>query len=95
MGADGAQARDASDGAVAVRGRRARSSRAPRRTSSGVADARKYLAPLARILVHSGHSPQDLLLEFSAICRALKEPAVRWDASRLSFVADLPHVITY
>lgn len=63
--------------------------------SSSLADAREYLEILARILVHSGHSPKSLLREFSKICRGLKEPRERWDPTRLSYVADLPHVITH
>ncbi|HVZ35295.1 MAG TPA: DUF6502 family protein [Polyangiaceae bacterium] len=68
---------------------------APRgRSSSGVGDAREYLERLGRILVHSGHSPKNLLREFGDVCRQLKEPSERWDSARLNYVSDLPHVLT-
>jgi hypothetical protein len=66
-----------------------------RTSSSGVGDAREYLERIGRILVHSGHSPKHLLREFGSVCRQLKEPRERWDAARLTYVSDLPHVITY
>ena len=65
-----------------------------RTSSGGVGDAREYLERIGRILVHSGHSPKNLLREFEEVCRQLKEPAESWDAARLNYVSDLPHVIT-
>lgn len=75
--------------------RLARSVQSRSRASSGVGDAREYLERLGRILVHSGHSPHHLLREFGDVCRDLKKPAASWDSSRLNYVSDLPHVITY
>jgi Family of unknown function (DUF6502) len=43
--------------------------------------------------VHAGHSPKELVREFREICGALKEPANRWDAARLNYLGDLPHII--
>jgi hypothetical protein len=63
--------------------------------SSDVGDAREYLERLGRILVHTGHSPKRLQREFNEICRHLSEPDERWDAARLNYVSDLPHVITH
>lgn len=65
------------------------------RSSSGVGDASEYLERLARILVHCGQSPKKLQREFATVCRSLKEPTERWDAARLNYVSDLPHVITH
>ena len=65
------------------------------RTSTGVAYSREFLARLARILVHSGHSPRKLVQEFAEVCRPLKEPQLPWDPQRLEFVSDLPHVIAH
>jgi uncharacterized protein DUF6502 len=65
----------------------------PRLTESeGV--SRECLARLARILVHSGHSPDKLVRQLRDICRQLKQPALRWDPTRLAYFADLPHVIS-
>lgn len=63
--------------------------------ANGVAYSREFLERLARILVRSGHSPKALTREFREICSRLKEPQQPWDASRLDFVADLPHVIAH
>ena len=72
---------------------RARVDRRP--PGGGVSDSREFLELLARILVHSGHSPKQLTREFRDICGGLEEPAWRWDPTRFSFIADLPHVITH
>lgn len=63
------------------------------RGSSGVGESREFLERIARILVHSGHSPRNLQREFAQVCGLLKEPRERWDAARLNYVSDLPHVI--
>jgi hypothetical protein len=63
--------------------------------SPEVADSREFLQRLARILVHSGHSPRRLMREFAAICKGWKEPSLKWDPGRLAFVSDLPHVIAH
>lgn len=62
---------------------------------AGVAYSREFLERLARILVHSGHSPRKLVQEFTAVCKPMKEPAQPWDPARLAFVSDLPHVIAH
>jgi hypothetical protein len=70
--------------------------RSVRHSTSGNDEyARECLARLARILVHTGHSPQKLWRDFRGICGALKEPAHAWDPTRLTYFADLPHVIAY
>jgi hypothetical protein len=70
--------------------------KAPRRRfPAGVAYSREFLERLARILVHTGHSPQKLSREFADICKGLKEPTTPWDPARLNFVSDLPHVIAH
>ena len=72
---------------------------APRRSSKflpcEVAYSRECLERLARILVHSGHSPALLAREFREICSALKEPTEPWDPMQLNYWADLPHVIAH
>lgn len=60
-----------------------------------VAYSRECLERLARILVHSGHSPAVLAREFREICSALKEPTEPWDPMQLNYWADLPHVIAH
>jgi Family of unknown function (DUF6502) len=50
---------------------------------------------LARILVHGGHSPKRLSRDFRDICSELKEPTRPWDPTRLTFYADLPHIIAH
>jgi hypothetical protein len=60
-----------------------------------VAYSRECLERLARILVHSGHSPAALAREFRDICNALKEPKEPWDPLQLNYWADLPHVIAH
>jgi len=60
-----------------------------------VAYSREFLQRLARILVHSGHSPRKLVQEFAQVCKPLKEPKQPWDPARLTFVADLPHVMAH
>lgn len=62
---------------------------------AGVEYARECLSRLARILVHGGHSPKRLSRDFRDICSELKEPRRPWDPTRLTFYADLPHVIAY
>jgi hypothetical protein len=37
--------------------------------------SREFLERMARILVHSGHSPRQLVREFRGICSALKNPS--------------------
>lgn len=56
---------------------------------------RECLSRLARILVHTGHSPKRLSREFSDICGELKEPGQPWDPAQLTFYYDLPHIIAY
>jgi len=66
-----------------------------RRTlGGGVSYSREFLERLARILVHSGHSPKELAREFRDICSRLKEPARRWDPKQLTHFIGLAHVIT-
>jgi hypothetical protein len=55
--------------------------------------SREFLERMARILVHSGHSPRQLVREFRGICSALKEPKHRWDPRQLAYLADLPEII--
>jgi hypothetical protein len=55
--------------------------------------SREFLERMARILVHSGHSPRELVREFRGICSALKEPKRRWDPSQLAYFFELPDVI--
>jgi hypothetical protein len=55
--------------------------------------AREFLERLARILVHTGHSPRQLSREFRQICSSLKEPASRWDAAQWTYLGDLPHIL--
>lgn len=66
-----------------------------RRAPADLAYSREFLERLARILVHSGHSPKRLAREFREVCAALKEPAQSWDPSRLHYVFDLPHVFAH
>jgi hypothetical protein len=66
-----------------------------RPTGGGISYSREFLERLVRILVHSGHSPKQLAREFRDICARLKEPARRWDPTRLAYVADLTHVIAH
>ena len=63
--------------------------------AGGVEYARECLSRLARILVHSGHSPKRLWRDFRDICSELKEPAQPWDPAQLTFYYDLPHIIAY
>lgn len=67
----------------------------PNPSPTGVAYSREFLERLARILVHSGHSPRKLAREFADVCKPLKEPTQPWDPARLAFVSDLPHVIAH
>jgi Family of unknown function (DUF6502) len=66
-----------------------------RRSGGDVSYSREFLERLARILVHSGHSPKELAREFREICSGLKEPARRWDPTQLAYFFDLPHVIAH
>lgn len=68
-------------------------SRAKTPAAASGASAREFLERLARILVHTGHSPHELRSEFQRICDALKEPRREWDPAELNYLADLPHVI--
>lgn len=63
--------------------------------AEGVGYARECLSRLARILVHSGHSPKRLWRDFRDICSELKEPTRRWDPAQLTFYYDLPHIIAH
>jgi hypothetical protein len=51
------------------------------------------LSRLARILVRCGHSPKALVIQLQRICATLREPSRQFDPRRLSFLADLPHVL--
>src|SRR5882762_5152313 len=86
-------AREGNGRKIMATGVRARAYRRPKR--GGESYSREFLERLARILVHSGHSPQGLMREFRTICSDLKEPARRWDPSHLGYLADIPHVITH
>ncbi|MEP7245433.1 MAG: DUF6502 family protein [Gammaproteobacteria bacterium] len=66
-----------------------------RRAAVGVAYSREFLERLARILVHSGHSPRALSREFADICRKLEEPTRPFNPARLNYISDLPHVIAH
>ena len=57
--------------------------------------ARKCLGSLARILVHSGHSPAALVQEFIDVCRELGPSRQAWDDEHLAYMADLGHVMTH
>jgi Family of unknown function (DUF6502) len=63
--------------------------------AGGVEYARECLSRLARILVHSGHSPKRLSGDFRDICSQLKEPTRPWDPTRLTFYYDLPHIVAH
>ena len=66
-----------------------------RRAGHGIGYSREFLERLARILVHSGHSPKKLAREFRVICSQLKEPSQRWNPVHLNYLADLPHVMAH
>jgi hypothetical protein len=68
-----------------------------RRPSAGaaVSYAGEFLERLAHILVHAGHSPEQLAREFREICSKLPEPSGRWDPKQLGYLADLPHVLAH
>lgn len=51
------------------------------------------LSRLAKILVRCGHSPKTLVSQLQRICSTLREPPRQFDPRRLSFLADLPHVL--
>lgn len=70
-------------------------SRAKTPATASDVGAREFLERLARILVHSGHSPRNLRREFQRICDTLKEPKRKWDPAELNYLADLPHVIAH
>src|SRR5580658_1240078 len=63
--------------------------------AAGAEFARECLSLVARILVNGGYSPKKLLREFPGVCAGLKEPAQPWDPTRLTFYADLPHIIAH
>lgn len=80
-----------------ARGHR-RAARAPVRLGkSGVQAKADYswecLSRLAKILVRCGHSPKALVSQLQRICATLREPSRQFDPRRLSFLADLPHVL--
>jgi len=62
-------------------------------TGESAAFASEVLELLLDILVRTGHSPNELAVEFDRISTRFKEPTHRWDPSKLGFLADLPHVI--
>jgi hypothetical protein len=62
---------------------------------AGVSYSREFLERLARILVHSGHSPSQLAREFAQVCASLNEPQQHWDPTRPALVTGLPHVIAH
>jgi hypothetical protein len=66
-----------------------------RRHGDRASYSREFLERLARILVHTGHSPRQLLREFREICGTLKEPSGRWEASQLTYLLDLPHIVAH
>ena len=76
-------------------GARARSRPRHRPQGEGVSYSREFLERLARILVGTGHSPRELSREFREICSRLKEPDTRWDPAQLTYLWDLPHVISF
>lgn len=51
------------------------------------------LSRLAKILARCGHSPKTLVSQLQRICSTLREPPRQFDPRRLSFLADLPHVL--
>jgi hypothetical protein len=62
-------------------------------SDAGIGNSREFLDLLAHILVHMGHSPKKLMLEFDEICRGLPEPDRAWNPSYLNFLTALPGVI--
>jgi Family of unknown function (DUF6502) len=73
-------------------------SRRVRRTGllpGGVEYERECLSRVARILVHSGHSPKRLWRDFRDICSNLKEPTQGWDPNRLAYYTDLAHLMAH
>jgi hypothetical protein len=76
-------------------GARARSRPRHRPQGEGVSYSREFLERLARILVGTGHSPRELSREFREICGRLKEPRTRWDPAQLTYLWDLPHIISF
>jgi hypothetical protein len=66
-----------------------------RRHGERASYSREFLERLARILVHTGHSPRQLLREFREICGTLNEPSGLWKASQLTYLLDLPHIIAH
>lgn len=64
------------------------------RASSAIVDSREILARIARILVVTGRTPEELRQEFEEVCGALGQPRDRWEPERFGIAADLPHVIT-
>lgn len=62
---------------------------------AGLGYGRECLSLLARILAHAGHSPKRLSRDFRDICNELPEPTRPWDPTRLTFYADLPHIIAH
>jgi Family of unknown function (DUF6502) len=60
-----------------------------------ISHSREFLERLARILVHTGHSPRALAREFRDVCSELKEPVREWDPAQLVYLWDLPHVISH
>lgn len=57
--------------------------------------SREFLERLARILVHAGHSPEELAREFRKVCSHLKPQSQRWNESHLAYFVDLSHVNTH
>jgi Family of unknown function (DUF6502) len=52
------------------------------------------LSQLARILVRCGHRPSVLVAQLRKICQTLGEPSGGWDPTHLSFLADVPHILS-
>jgi Family of unknown function (DUF6502) len=65
------------------------------RIPAGKSYSREVLARVAQILVHTGHSPTSLEMEFRAICSVMQEPVRRWNPEHLEYFADIPHVIAH
>jgi hypothetical protein len=73
-------------------GTRARAKRHRLAASARGSYSCELLERLARILVHSRHSPTALAREFREICSRLAEPSRRYDHRELSYFAGLPHI---
>lgn len=72
-----------------------RSSRPHNRSSAAPGGSREFLERAARILVECGFHPNDLVREFEEVCSKLKASEHEWNPSTLSYIHDLPQVLTY